>query len=214
MRVSSLSTVFTAVAALTALTLLPGAYTAAYAQIAVPKLDATIADSPADLTSPTAFTSYFVLDFHSGSIPQSFAFAYKWSGSKTGGDLVDALSGAGIGFSDTFQTFPPFGRFFDSFTYGGHSVATPGDFSSFWSYWNSTDGLNWTEAVNGSDLTPLVDGSWDGWSFTPSGSFLAPRTPLAGTAAPEPGTFGLLLMVGGTSGVAALAGRRRSSRKG
>ncbi|MES2464518.1 MAG: PEP-CTERM sorting domain-containing protein [Armatimonadota bacterium] len=160
--------------------------------------------------------SYFVLDFLSGPTPQSYAFAYRYDGTKTGGDMLDALAlgSAGTAKPLTF-TFTDYGgelkRFPDGFSYDGKSLTRPSNFSSYWSYWNSTNGVTWTEAQVGLDTRVLTNGAWDGWSYALNGVTVAPRTPLVATAAaPEPGTL-TLFAAAAISGAGVIVRRRRKT---
>jgi hypothetical protein len=180
----------------------------AFGQI-TPKIETTVGSG--------SNVSYFVLDFLSGSAPQSYAFAYRYDGVKTGGDMLDALA---IGTAGTLQpltfTATDYGgdlkRFPDGFSYDGKSITRPADFSSYWSYWNSENGSTWTGAQLGLDNRVLTSGTWDGWSYAQNGVSVAPRTPLAATggAAPEPGSL-TLLAIGAVSGAGIVLRRRRKS---
>ncbi len=182
----------------------------AFGQI-TPKIETTVGSG--------SNISYFVLDFLSGPAPQSFAFAYRYDGTKTGGNMLDALAAGTAGNTKPLTfTATDFGgdlkRFPDGFSYDGKSITRPSDFSSYWSYWNSENGSVWSEAQVGLDNRVLTNNTWDGWSYAFNGVTVAPRTPLAATAAaPEPGTFTLLVVGGITGAGIVLRRRRRTSGK-
>jgi hypothetical protein len=173
----------------------------AFAQIN-PKIETTIGSG--------SNISYFVLDFLSGPAPQSYAFAYRYDGTKTGGDLIAALATNAPTFRVEFQQFS-FGRLYDGFGYSDKFIKAPAfPATSFWSYWNGTNGQDWTSPQEfGADGRTLVNGSWDGFSYALNGVAVAPRTPLAVTAAaPEPGSL-TLLAVAAISGAGIVVRRRR-----
>jgi len=201
------------------------------AQTVNPLLQATIADNAFDLTNPKANTSYFVLDFEgqqSGSTPESVAFAYKWTGSKTGTDMIMALASAGVGFNVDFSTDPVFGTFYQGFGFNEPPIHATGN--AFWAYWNFDNApgqsvvptqSDFVLAPLGADDRQLANNSWDAWNYiadftefdfvTPDPAD-APAVPLASAAAPEPGTLSLVLMIGGTTGVAGIVRRRKAAR--
>jgi hypothetical protein len=169
------------------------------------------AQTPERTVGTGANTSYFVIDFKDGSAAPSHLFSYQWDPvngvAPTGAQMIDAFVAGVPGFSVQFTNFS-FGRFYDAFTYGAQSRARPADFSQFWGYWTSTNGINWTGANEGATARLLSNGSWDGWSFGPNGG-PAPVTPSAvSAAAPEPGTLALALFGGAAIGVI----RRRRRR--
>ncbi|GAB4452501.1 MAG: hypothetical protein OHK0029_03540 [Armatimonadaceae bacterium] len=144
-------------------------------------------------------TSYFVLDFKNGPEPQSYAFAYRWDGAQTGGVMLDALAANVPTFSFTAQSFGSFGRFVTGLGYDGKfQDNSPPNTLAFWSYWVSTDGINWSDPGAGLDSRVLTNGSWDGWAWGPDfNNFPGPPpvTPFAAAAAPEPASFLLILGV-------------------
>jgi len=144
-------------------------------------------------------TSYLVLDFRGGTgVEQtSYAFAYRYDGAQTAGDLLDALVGANIGFTAGYEAFP-FGRFFTSFGYDGNLLSASG-FPDYWAFWDSTDGFAWNSTDAGPDDFVLTNGGYVGYSYAPQyPSDNAPVTPQAG-AVPEASTLAL-----GTLGLAVL----------
>ncbi|MBC8101142.1 MAG: PEP-CTERM sorting domain-containing protein [Cytophagales bacterium] len=202
MYIRSVRSVFSA--ALVVLLLLASRSTA-LGQI-VPKLETTIGTGSS--------VSYFVLDFLGGLAPQSYAFAYRYDGAKTGGDLISALATDAPGFSVQFQQFS-FGRYYEAFGYDGKSLAAPlSDRNNYWSYWIGPDGQDWASPTFGADSRPLANGSWDGWSYAANNIAVAPTTPRldAGSAAPEPGTLALLA-VGAISGLGTTLRRRRRAER-
>ena len=162
--------------------------------------------------------SYLVLDFQDNTAIPSYAFGYRYDGTKTGGDMVDTLvrdAGLGVQFGSFFQP----NDFVISFAYAGHVQPQPGpsDPNFFWSYWLGTNGLDWTPSPVGLRDRVLSNGSWDGWSwstFDPNtfDPVSPPRTPqVSGTAVPEPGALPLMgSVLMGVGSVAVL--RRRRSR--
>ena len=168
--------------------------------------------------TPTSQTSFFVLDF--GLIGgDSYLFEYHYEDNPTdpasGEDLLLALDTAGDLVVDHqfFDFGGPPSIFVDGFSFAGQA-ATPGfegTQGESWSYWvadeppiNSSD---WTSANTGPTDRLLTDGSYDGWSLNVSsfnsGGFPPINDPP--TTVPEPGTAGIILLIGS----AGLAYRRR-----
>ena len=149
--------------------------------------------------------SFFVVDFKDGTANDSYAFGYLYDGTKTGADLITALSGgAGLGVTTLFS-----GGAVNSFTFNGHSQAGFAN-AGYWSYWLGTDGQHWKFSGTGIKGRTLSNGSWDGWRWAANGSTLQPVTPSAPAPVPETGTavsFGLLLVLG--VGGAALSARKK-----
>jgi hypothetical protein len=160
-------------------------------------------------------TSFLVIDFKSAPAPQSVAFGYRYDGVKTGGDLLDALSSNLSGFVFEAISFPGFGRFVDRLGYDGRILSgnDPGSETFYWAYFTSPDSLTWSYASVGFDARVLMEGSWDGYSWTDftvgNGEGTAPIVPTTAAAAPEPGTLALL----GIGLGAALIRRRTSPRR-
>lgn len=149
--------------------------------------------------------SFFVVDFQDGTVDHSYAFGYLYDGTKTGADLISALSsGADLGVTTLFS-----GGAVNSFTFNGHSQAGFSN-AGYWSYWLGSDGQHWKSSGTGIKGRTLSDGSWDGWSWAANGSNPQPVTPSAPAPVPETATavsFSLLLVLG--AGGAALAARKK-----
>jgi hypothetical protein len=154
--------------------------------------------------------SYFVLDFKNGPVPQSYAFGYRYSGAKTGGDMLDALVADVPTFTANTQTFGNFGRFMIGLGFDGKfQDNSPPNPNAFWAYWLAEDGLNWATSDFGLDGRPLANGSWDGWTWGQDFNNFpgpAPSTPFLSADAPEPGS-GLLALI--ALGVVGLVTRRK-----
>ena len=159
----------------------------------------------------TSQTSFLVLDF--GLIGgDSYLFEYHYEDNPTdpasGEDLLLALNAAGDLVVDHqfFDFSDPPSIFVDGFSFAGQA-ATPGFGGSqgeSWSYWvadeppiNSSD---WTSPSIGATSRLLTDGSYDGWTLN-----IFNQTNDPPTTVPEPGTAGIILLIGS----AGLAYRRR-----
>ncbi|BCW99219.1 MAG: hypothetical protein KatS3mg024_2046 [Armatimonadota bacterium] len=129
-------------------------------------------------------TSYLVVDFG----PDSYAFVYYYDGVKTGFDMLQAISAAVPGFQFTYSDYGGGAIFVNTFAYGSYPQTGGG--TTWWSYWLSDNGTDWSFAPVGAGARVLADGSWDGWSFVPSFSAPAPRpdVPLV----PEPASLAVL----------------------
>ena len=150
-----------------------------------------------------------VVDFHDGS--PALLRGYRWSPGeeKTGRDMLAAILGADPALTTDSLVFP------STFTSGTRTRTfsdngTPDNYFDdlYWGYWvnnnvtyHPTDFTqnghlfpplgnpyaegHWVESSTGLAARPLVDGSWDGWSYGPY--LTQPGLPI-----PEPATGGLL----------------------
>lgn len=157
----------------------------AHAQTFTPQITQTVGSGSKE--------SFLVVDFQDGTVDHNYAFGYLYDGSKTGADLVAAVSsGTGLGVTYLYN-----GGVVDGFSFNGHSEAGF-DNDAYWSYYLGNDGRNWSYSSTGIKGRTLTDGSWDGWSWDANSANLPPVTP---TAAPVPEasttvSFALLLALG------------------
>lgn len=163
-----------------------------------------------------------VIDWNTGTRPDSYVWGFRWNGTATGEDMFRAIAGqiAQANFPATPTNPQPdgsgdvalslyvlsysFGPSVDRVTYapGGGSPSLDQDsegFSNgFWSYWNATSAAaptSWTESSVGFADRLLVNNAWDGWSYVPTFTGEAPTMGIA--AVPEPGTLALLIIGAG-----------------
>jgi hypothetical protein len=146
-----------------------------------------------------AKAAMMVTDFGASSC----AFGFRWDGSATGQQMVDAVAAAGA-LDAGYQDFG-WGLFLNTLSYGGQTMGSAGYPTDWLAYWISGDGLQWTESQVGASSRSLTDGAWDGWARQfeaqnwPSPPSESPLTPV-----PEPGAVGLF-----AAGAALLAARLR-----
>ncbi|MBI1336204.1 MAG: hypothetical protein GC164_04495 [Phycisphaera sp.] len=140
-----------------------------------------------------------VVDF--GSV--SKAYGYKWDGSATSWDMLDAIDVAGsLDVTSTYFPYPLLAHLINGLTDGSDSIAESGYFgdpnSNYTGYWNSTDGMAWTSPYDyGVDGRNLTDGDWDGWSLENTGQTgfdFTPHNPPTVPLVPEPATAGICLL--------------------
>jgi len=186
-----------------------------------------------------AAVSYFMLmgDFDESGSMQTYKWAVNYTSGTllTGKDLMDAIFGVpvpGTGDDEGLSiasngdfTVKTSGDYLLSFSYQGQELADNGFDESWWSYaalgsYSSTFqgetyegdyGASWESAGSGFSGRSLVDGSFDGWIFTPyDPDTFVPMFPITGTPTaadfsgpdtivvniPEPGKGVLLILAG------------------
>lgn len=159
---------------------------AAHAQTFTPQITQTVGSGSKE--------SFLVVDFQDGTVDHNYAFGYLYDGSKTGADLIAAVSGGtGLGVTYLYN-----GGVVDGFSFNGHSEAGF-DNDAYWSYYLGNDGRNWSYSSTGIKGRTLSNGSWDGWSWDVNNTDPLPVTPAASAPVPEASTaasLGLLLALG------------------
>jgi hypothetical protein len=144
-----------------------------------------------------------VIDWNDGISPESLAWGYRWDGSATGADMLEAIDAADSRLA-VRGTVSGYGLFVDGIRYEApdgdtHDAGTTPDWSMSWSYWviDAGGGPSWASSWAGASDRSLSDGSWDGWSFTAwdlnYNPVTAPGEPAA--AVPEPATAGFLPVI-------------------
>ncbi len=153
----------------------------------------------------------FVVDYNDGFNPHSYAWGYRWDGSATGADMLNAIdaddSGLFMGLSGSGAT-----AFLDSSTYDANHDSTINHIggswpSGWWAYFTKDDETTtWASSWIGMGERQLVNGSWDGWSYVVGTGWdsFPPTEPTAAQAVPEP-----LTMVGLGIGALGLIARKR-----
>jgi len=161
-------------------------------------------------------TALMVVDWQM-STTKTIVFGYRWDGTATGFDLLNAVQAADIGFE--FVWHPDyvgslvFGMGYDVNGNGGSFVSgqpgftteigyatdandyyREGWYSGYWAYYISRDGEDWGYANEGLART-LADGDWEGWSFN-SAPLWAEGPPANIPLVPEP-TVGLSMLMAG-----------------
>jgi hypothetical protein len=155
--------------------------TTANAQTFTPLLTATVGSGSEE--------TFLALDFKDGTQNDNYAFGYKYDGTKTGVDLLNALASNGLMTQYIYN-----GAAVNGFKFDGHSEAGFAA-SGYWAYYKSLDGQTWqysSKGVTGS----LTAGGWDGWSWAPNSKATPPITPAAVPEASSVVSLGLLLGLG------------------
>ena len=158
---------------------------------------------------------FFVMDFRDFATPQSYAFKFLANATtETFEQILNGLAPVPT-FSTLIAPGTTFGDSLNGLTYAaktkfndfnGHNSGEP---NGYWSQWNSSNGVSWLSDNVGITNQSINAGQYVGasWLNDFNNTAVAPRTPFAIAAAPEPGTASLLLF--SFSGVAAFVGRRR-----
>jgi hypothetical protein len=139
--------------------------------------------------------------------PESFAFGYRFDGSKTGFDMVNDIATATD--LDIVDDTEYGGHLINTFGYHGYYLSYDSHTWSsthWWEYWTSPDGDVWTSSWVGCGDRTLVDGTWDGWTWSPAWPAVgpAPDVPLV----PEPSSLAALCSLAGLAASIKLLRRR------
>ncbi len=172
--------------------LMTAGVTAVHAQTFTPQLTQTVGSGSEE--------SFFTVDFEDGTANQSYAFGYKYDGTKTGADLLAALAAntpLQVGYVPGYApgTGSYLGVAVNSFALDGHSEAGF-QIPYYWSYWLGNDGVNWAYSGVGASSRNLSNGSWDGWSWDVNSTDPAPVTPAAVPEASSAVSLGVLALLG------------------
>ena len=163
-----------------------------------------------------------VIDWNDGKTPESLAWGYRWDGTATGLQMIEAVDAADPRlFLSVQQDGGPvvYGLGYDLDSKGG--TFTPGQlgvnengsaadsadhyaegfFTKYWAYDVSDTGSPyggggaWGDSGSGAAGRPLVNGAWDGYSIS-DGNFDAPLPdlPTAAAAVPEPSALGIAMV--------------------
>lgn len=133
--------------------------------------------------------SFLTIDFKDGTQNDNYAFGYKYDGTKTGVDLLNAFASDGLMTQYIYN-----GAAVNGFTFNGHSEAGFGN-SGYWAYYSGPDGQQWKYASTGVRGN-ITDGGWDGWSWALNSVATPPITPAAVPEASSVVSLGLLLGLG------------------
>ena len=153
-----------------------------------------------------------VVDFNDGQATQSYVWGYRWNGTATGEQALDAIVASDPFLTATKGSFAGFGSFLESVEYAApntglfHSRSSAVQTDRFWGYWwGQQNSTSWTFASSGMTNRILSDGAVDGWAFSgPSFASVPPSAPIA--AVSEPASLAALAF-----GAAAFM-RKRSKR--
>lgn len=149
-----------------------------------------------------------VIDFKNGG--PAYAWGYRFSGTKTGFDLLTDVSDADPSLSYTFTQYS-FGKAVTAIQYGNFGQAGFDSGSQgYWAYYlgaGTTAPTTWTSSSTGYEGRILGVDSWDGWSWAPGFNATAPNANIV-AAAPVPEPASMILL--GLGSLALLRRRRRS----
>ena len=156
--------------------------------------------------------SVLVIDFNDGTSQSSFAWGYRWDGTATGQDLLQAVSDADSNLTFDSTSFVQTINYFDgttqhsgvsdfgadlSFTYalaGGFANTFNDMFEVIGDVAIENGGIDlpteYTLSPSGTAGRTLADGSWDALSFGPFPTLPGPEAPQAALV-PEPSVTGL-----------------------
>ncbi len=142
---------------------------------------------------------------------KSYAFGYKWEGTKSGADMMVDINSANIGMVLSYSIDPAFGIFVSDIAYNNQAKRATTGMWPGWNYYNSPDGAAWSSSWIGATDTILTNGSWDAWNYTgfdPITYMPTAPDPVTPTV-PEPSSVTALCSLIGLAGSAKLLSFRR-----
>ncbi|MEN6519686.1 MAG: PEP-CTERM sorting domain-containing protein [Armatimonadota bacterium] len=155
-----------------------------------------------------------VIDWNDGKEPECLAWGYRWDGTATGRDMLNAVKNLDERLNEVIGTYGQaavLGLGYDLDSDGFSSNDSSDHYQSgwstsgFWSYWlKSTTDVSWSFSHYGISGRTLSDGCWDGWSFSKG---VAPDSITAATSVPEPSS--LFALVTGVAGLFGFGIRRK-----
>lgn len=132
-------------------------------------------------------TAYIAVDFDYGN---AFVFEYKYDGSKTGWDALQAIANAGV-LDIAYKTYS-FGPMVTDLAYPGGVKINYSDPYAGWAYFISHNGESWSSPWVGASGRSLANGAWDSWVWTDwAPDYSASRQP-GSLPVPEPATMAIL----------------------
>ncbi|MDP7029472.1 MAG: hypothetical protein QF733_04545 [Phycisphaerales bacterium] len=135
-------------------------------------------------------TAYVVIDFTATNYPV-YAWSYSWDGDASVHDMLLAIEAdAGLMYDWTDWGS---GIFVNNFAYGSPA----GDPDLYWSHALGTvqgNGPDWSDAVAGTDLTPITNGMISGWYNGFNEDFSAIPPDLTSVLVPAPSALVALLL--------------------
>lgn len=97
---------------------------------------------------------------------KSYAFEYKFDGTKTGADMLKDLNSPNTGLAVNYTNYTSKDIFVNDFSFDNQFKRNTTGVYPGWNYYNSTDGINWVSSSVGCGDRTLQDGSWDAWNYT------------------------------------------------
>ncbi len=160
-----------------------------------------------------------VIDWQDGSAHPALAWGFRWDGTATGEQMLDAIAAADPDLTVQITTYS-FGDAVDALGFDGSAYGSNGPGShyengfgvgstGYWSYYlgSGTTQPTWEESGVGFSDRTLSNDSWDGWSWAANFVDTPPSNPIipAPIPAPEPASIVIL------AGSALLIAKRRVS---
>lgn len=196
-------------------------YSALFVSFLVPFASAFSLSDIQNWTGTGTNEAALVVDFQDGSTYPAFVWGYRWDGTQTGEQMVQAIVSANSNLT-THITSYSFGDALDEYRYDGTSfglglhdqVGFGTSTTGYWAYSNGSGvtmptSTTWISSAVGFGSWTLTNQDWEGWSWAPGFNAVPPTQNVI--AAPEavPSPPGAYLLAGGYFGLAYAVKRKR-----
>ena len=145
-----------------------------------------------------------VVDFEDGTQYPAFVWGYRWNGTQTGEQMVNAIIAANPNLTDHVTSYS-FGDALDEYRYDGTAyglglhdeVGFGNNTNGYWAYYNGSGftmptSSTWVSASVGFGDWTLTNQDWEGWSWAPNFNPVPPTQNVIAAPQVVPSPSGLL----------------------